>query len=158
MIVVADSSALIALATCSALEILVSIYDDVYVPQAVYREVAHPDKPQAEILRQFLHNRVVEIDKNQLIIAVGGLGQGELEAMALYQQLKAHKLLIDDRRARRVAEANEIACIGALGVLLLAKRKGQIPTLKPYMDQLRHSSLHYSSQLLTKVLELANET
>lgn len=114
MIIVADSSALIALATCSALELLVNLYDDIHVPQTVYQEVTHPDKPQAKVLSQFLHSRVVEIDRTQLIIAVGGLGEGELEAMALYRQLNAQRLLIDDRRARRVAEVNGIACIGVL--------------------------------------------
>lgn len=157
MIVVADSSALISLATCSALDILVSLYTDVYVPQAVYQEIAHPDKPQAEILSQFLHDHVVKIDKSQLIIAVGGLGEGELEAMALYQQINAQRLLIDDRRARRVAEANGINCIGALGVLLLAKHQELIPEITPYVNRLRYSPLHYSNAILLKVLQLAGE-
>lgn len=40
MLIVADSSALIALATCQGLEILLRLYDDMKVPQAVYDEVA----------------------------------------------------------------------------------------------------------------------
>lgn len=39
MIVVADTSALIGLATCSSLDVLTDLYKDVFVPQAVYREV-----------------------------------------------------------------------------------------------------------------------
>jgi len=157
MIIVADSSALIALATCSALDVLIDLYDDVYVPNAVYLEVIQPNKPQSAILRDFLDARVVEIDPKQFVIAVGGLGAGELEAMALYQQLQAHKLLIDDRQARRVAEANGIECIGALGLLLLAKHHGHISAIAPFIDQLRDSSLHYSQAILLKVLQLANE-
>ena len=157
MIIVADSSALIALATCSALDVLIDLYDDVYVPNAVYLEVIQPNKPQAAILRDFLDERVVEIDPRQFVIAVGGLGAGELEAMALYQQLKAHKLLIDDRKARRVAEANGIECVGALGLLLLAKHYGHIPEIAPFVNQLRESTLHYSQSILLKALQLAGE-
>ena len=157
MIVIADSSALIALETCSALDILVALHDDIYVPPAVYREVTYPSKPHANNLRAFLQNRVVDVDKSQVIIAVGGLGEGELEAMALYQQLAANRLLIDDRRARRVAEANGIQCIGALGLLLLAKHQNHIPSIVPYIVRLRDSSLYYSESLLRKVLELSGE-
>lgn len=157
MIIVADSSALIALATCSALDVLIDLYNDVFVPNTVYIEVSQPDKPQAIILREFLHERVVEVDSNQLIIAVGGLGAGELEAMALYQQLKAHRLLIDDRQARRVAEANGIECIGTLGLLLLAKHHEHISEITPFVNQLRESTLYYSQAIVLKVLQLAGE-
>lgn len=157
MIVIADSSALIALATCSALDLAVSLYSDIYVPRAVYQEISHPGKPHAQILSQFLHGRVVEADKKQFVIAVGGLGEGEVEAMVLYHQLNAYRLLIDDRRARRVAEANGIDCVGSLGLLLLAKHDGYISELAPYVNKLRHSALHYSDTLLVKVLELAGE-
>jgi predicted nucleic acid-binding protein len=43
MVVIADSSALVALATCGALDILTLIYADIRVPQAVFDEVAAPD-------------------------------------------------------------------------------------------------------------------
>jgi len=157
MIVIADSSALIALATCSALEILAGLYDEVYVPRSVYEEVSQPDKPNAVILSQFLQSRVVDVDKKKMLITVGGLGEGEIEAMTLYLQLSADRLLIDDRRARRVAEANKISCIGALGILLLAKHNSLIAEITPFVEQLRHAPLHYSEALLTKVQQLAGE-
>ena len=93
----------------------------------------------------------------QILITIGGLGKGEIEAMALYSQLNADQLLIDDRRARRIAEANQIRCIGALGMLLLAKHRGHIAKITPLIDQVRHSQLHYTEALLEKVLELAKE-
>ena len=64
---------------------------------------------------------------------------------------------MDDRRARRIAEANQIHCMGVLGVLLLAKQKKIIPHISPYMDALRQSPIHYGDDLLAKVLQLAGE-
>lgn len=50
MLAVADSSALVALATCDALEILTALYEIVKVPQAVIDEVVVAGKPQAATL------------------------------------------------------------------------------------------------------------
>ena len=157
MLVVADSSALVALATCGALNVLTRLYDEIRVPQAVYDEVVVPEKAQSVVLSSFLAGRVTDVDMTKWIVAPGGLGQGEIEAMALYKQLSAAALLIDDRRARAVAEYNQIVCIGALGVLLLAKHKGAIQQVAPYVERLRSSSLHYGEALLARVLSLAGE-
>ena len=157
MLVIADSSALVALATCDALDVLAQVYEDIRVPTAVYDEVAVPDKPQGAVLSFFLAGRVVSVDISRWVVAAGGLGQGELEAMALYKQLSADALLIDDRRARAIAEHNQIVCIGALGVLLLAKHRAIINQITPYVERLRTSPLYYGEALLAKTLSLANE-
>lgn len=62
MLIIADSSALIALATCQGLGILLRLYDDVKVPQAVYSEVVSPDKPSAGTLVSYLSGRVKIVD------------------------------------------------------------------------------------------------
>ncbi len=66
-------------------------------------------------------------------------------------------LLIDDHTARTIAEHNQISCVGALGVLLLAKHRGLIEAVKPAVDNLRDSSIFYGDELLAKVLQLAGE-
>jgi predicted nucleic acid-binding protein len=157
MLVIADSSALVALATCDALDVLTQVYEDIRAPTAVYDEVAVPEKPQGAMLSSFLAGRVVSVDITRWVVAASGLGQGELEAMALYKQLSADALLIDDRRARTIAEHNQIVCIGALGILLLAKHRAIISQVSPYVEKLRTSPLHYGEALLAKVLSLANE-
>lgn len=157
MLIVADSSALVALSTCDALEVLSRLYDDVRVPQAVYDEVVIADKPQSESLKTYLAGRITAVDLSQWVLAAGGLGQGELEAMALYKQLSADALLIDDRRARAVAENNQINCIGSLGLLLLAKHRGVIPQISAFVKKLQTSSIYYDDELLAKVLSLAKE-
>jgi len=157
MLIIADSSALIALATCDGLDVLLQVYDDVKVPEAVYVEIVAPEKPQSDSLGSFLFGRVVKVDTGRWVLAAGGLGRGEIEAMALYKQLSADALLIDDRRAKVIAEHNQINCIGALGLLLVAKQRGKINEIAPYIQKLRHSSIHYGDALLARVLRLAGE-
>lgn len=79
MLVIADSSALVALSTCDALDVLLQTYDDIRVPQAVYDEVIIKGKPQSASLETFLVGRVMSVDLSQWVLAAGGLGQGELE-------------------------------------------------------------------------------
>jgi len=157
MLIVADSSALIALATCNGLDVILQIYRDIKVPEAVYAETVAPEKPQSDLLGSFLSGRVIKVDTSRLVLAAGGLGHGELEAMALYKQLSADALLIDDHRARIIAEHNQINCIGALGLLLVAKQRGKIKAIAPYVQKLRQSSIYYGDVLLDRVMKLAGE-
>jgi len=157
MLIIADSSALAALSCCDALDVLSHVYDEIRVPQAVYDEVVVSGKSQSASLDAFLAGRVVNVDLSHWVLAAGGLGQGELEAMALYKQLSADALLIDDRRARAVAEHNQIVCLGTLGFLLYAKQQGVIQHIAPYVKKLRTSPMYYSENLLEKALSLAGE-
>src|SRR6266540_3549928 len=91
-LVVADSSALIALATCDGLDVMVQVYDDIKVPEAVYAEIVAPEKPQSDALGLFLSERVMKVDTTRWVLVAGGLGRGEIEAMALYKELSADAL------------------------------------------------------------------
>jgi len=130
MLIIADSSALIALATCEGLEILLRLYDDVKVPQAVYDEVAAPKKPLAEVLAAFLAGRVEKVDTTQWVLAVGDLGQGKIEAMALYRQLSADVLLMDDRRARLIANTIRFIVLVCWGFCCRPKHTGSLSGLR----------------------------
>ena len=157
MLIVADSSALIALATCEGLDLLLQVYDDIKVPEAVYAEIVAPEKLQSDALGSFLSGHVLKVDTSRLVLTAGGLGRGEIEAMALYKQLSADALLIDDHRARVIAEHNQINSIGALGFLLIAKQQGRVKEIAPYIQKLRNSSIYYGDALLNQVLKLARE-
>jgi len=81
VILVADCSALIALATCDALSLLDRLFGDVVVPEAVYREAVVGNKPEAEQLRVYLNGRVRALDPEHPILVDGFSDPGETEAM-----------------------------------------------------------------------------
>lgn len=158
MIIVADSSALVALATCGSLWVLKELCHEVKVPQAVFDEVVVPNKPQAQTLRIYLEDKVEQVDLKTVIIKdANELGKGELEAMALAMNLSANRLLIDDAKAKKVALSNQIKVIGSLGILLLAKQQNLLDELKPLIDSISHSDIYMSKRLITDVLSLADE-
>ena len=157
MILVADCSALIALASCNGLRWLEALFATVIVPEAVYREAIVSHKPEAQQLKEFLKDKVRKIDPGSAVLLDGFSDLGETEAMVLYKQCSADKLLIDDKRGRRVARINHISTIGSLGILLAAKQAGLIDAVKPYVLQLSASELYLSSDLITTVLDIAGE-
>jgi len=157
LILIADSSALIALAHCDCLEILEPLFGEIKVPEAVYKEVTYESKPESDKLKKFLFQKIERINIQDYLILEGLLGSGEMEAMALYKKLNADWLLIDDEKARKAARFNKIKIIGSLGVLLLAKEKGLIQKIRPYVDRIQDSNIYYSEKILLEVFELANE-
>ena len=147
--IIGDSSALVALATMDRLDLLEKIFEKLYVPQAVYDEVSISYKAQSVKLKEFLTNKVEVVN---LDISKMGLGQGELEAIALYKNKEADFLLIDDRRAKSFAKLNGINVIGSLGVMILAKDKGLIEFIRDDLEKLLDSGLFISQSLIDKVL------
>ncbi len=152
--IIGDSSALVALATMDRLELLEEIFDTIYVPQAVYDEVTISYKSQSVKLKKFLANKVVIVN---LDISKMGLGQGELEAIALYKNKDADFLLIDDRRAKNFAKLNGLNVIGSLGVMVLAKDRGLLELIRGDLEKLLESSLFISSNLIDRVLKEVGE-
>jgi predicted nucleic acid-binding protein len=127
------------------------------VPEAVYYEATQPNKKQAKQLKAYLEDKVRRVDMQNYVFLDGFADAGETEAMVLYKQISADKLLIDDQRGRNVAKLNHINTIGTLGVLLVAKKRGLILEIAPLLLQLEKSDIYLSKQLIATVLELASE-
>jgi hypothetical protein len=77
---------------------------------------------------------------------------GESEAVILFREQQADILLIDDKKARDIAESFSIKCVGVIGLLAFAKEKGIISALKPLFIQLLLNKRFYSIGLLNTVL------
>jgi len=134
------------------------LFTNVVVPETVYIEATQPDKKQALALKAFLQGKVREVNLEAYVLLDAFADAGETEAMLLYKQLAADKLLIDDKRGRKVAKINQISTIGSLGVLLVAKEKGLIVEVAPLLQQIEQSDIYLSPDLIATVLELAGES
>ena len=147
--IIGDSSALVAMAIMDRLDLLETVFKKVYVPQAVYDEIAVSDKPQSVKLKEFLADKTVDA---QLKIAKIGLGSGELEAISLYKNMSADFLLIDDKRAKAFAKLNGVNVIGSLGVMVLAKELGKVQGIRTDLEKLLKSNVFVSKHLIERIL------
>jgi hypothetical protein len=157
MILIADASALIALATCDSLYLLDALFGEVLVPEVVFFEVTTADKPQSVKLRHYLQNKIRTVDMRHYVYLDAFADAGETQAMLLYKEMAAEYLLIDDKRGRKVAKINQIKIVGSLGVLLQAKRAGLIPNVAPLLEKITASSIFMNQNLIQMVLALAGE-
>jgi predicted nucleic acid-binding protein len=119
------------------LSLLVTLYGEVLVPQAVWSEVVRDGRPGAPEVASATWIRAVPV-VNRLRVAelLKHVGPGEAEAIALAEESPAEVLLINERRARKIALDLGLPITGVLGVLLEAKQKGLIPAIKPVLDDM----------------------
>ena len=85
------------------------------------------------------------------------LDPGEAEAIALAMSLPHCTVLLDDAKARRVAERFGDNRIGTLGILRKAKKSGLIAAIKPFTVQLQSNGIYMRQSLIDAVLQDAGE-
>jgi len=71
---------------------------------------------------------------------------------------KAKLCLLDDKDARLEAGLSKIPVTGTMGILIQAKKKGLIKSVRYFMDELKNQHHFWiSNAMYKKVLELSGE-
>ncbi len=156
---IADSGPLISLARINQLELLPGLFSKILAPPEVWNEVTVKGqrRPGAFEISQITWITIQEPDP-QLVRPLNILvDAGEAEAIALAQTTSDCIILLDDSRARRIAERLNIKRIGTVGLLLRAKRSGLIDKIKPHLDALLDNSIYIRQELINAVLIEAGE-
>lgn len=160
MIIVSDTTPIIALIKAGHLEWLKQLYQEIFIPKAVFDELttneAFPD--EAEKIK---HCDFIQICNVMNKEAVGilrratGLDAGESEAIVLYTESKADFLLLDEHKARGIAKNMEIDFIGTLGIMMLAYDEGiaSAEDISKSIDDMLLGGIRYNARLCNKVLE-----
>ena len=158
MIVVADSSPLISLAILDKLVLLETLFEDIYIPKAVFTEVAATGKPFSIILHDFSVTKVKKV-KNQVALSIlsDELDVGEAEAIILALENNIGNILMDEHKGRKIARARALRPIGTIGILIRAKKIGAIKDVKSHLDKLVENNIHMSPKLYAQALKLARE-
>ena len=156
MLLIADTSPLISLLVIDQLNLLDQLFEEYYLPKAVWDELnSHSELTDYADQLSSLSLRVKEI--NTVYVPMPGIDVGETEAIILCRELRADVLLVDDKKAREVAELLGINCTGTLAVLLRAHGKGLINELRPLFMTLIRENRYYSKILLNQLLEKVGE-
>jgi len=97
-------------------------------------------------------------DRRSVEIILADLGSGEAEVIALAKERDAARVVMDDLDARRFAQRVGLAPVGTLGLLLAARLRGEIPSLRAEILHLRDVGFYVSEPLVRAVLEAAGES
>jgi hypothetical protein len=157
--VVADAGPLIAFGRIERLELLPQVLGEVLVPHAVCIEcLADPDKPGAQAIRDALRARILikTPDPTPILPPFPVLDAGESSAIRLALKLSA-LVLIDEKAGRKIATNLGLSVVGSAGVLLAAKRRGLIDSVRPILDSFAGNGYHFSDILIRAILTRADE-
>lgn len=66
-------------------------------------------------------------------------------------------LILDDYKARKLAEELKLKYTGTIALLVEAKLKGYINSVHPIIDKIRKTNFRLSSELEKKILQSAGE-
>ncbi len=153
MIVVSDTSPLTALLTVGEEGLLPELFHEVVIPDAVRNELLRNHSRLPVWLRVASVKNTAQAGKySQLVDA------GEAEAIELAKELHADRLLIDERKGRKLAIQEGVAVIGLLGVVLLAKRKALIPSARTLIERLdREAGMYLAPAIRDDALKTVGE-
>ena len=158
MIIVADSSPLISLAIISKLDLLTELFDEIYIPKAVFSEISVGDKPYSDLFSKLSRMKIMDVNNRiALMILNKDLDLGESEAIVLAMENNIDNILIDERKGRRIATANGLHPIGTIGVLIQAKKMGLINNIKFHLDKLIQNNIYISDRLYIYSLKFVGE-
>jgi predicted nucleic acid-binding protein len=158
VIVVCDTSPIVALMVCDKLDLLGRLFSEVYIPPSVYDELTVSGKPGVKEIVEWAAGKVKGVQNTKMVQTLSqSLDLGEAEALVLYWEKSADYLLVDEKRGRTIAVMNGANAIGTLGILLLAKNKGLLPLVRPSLELLKNSSIRISPNLYERVLKAAGE-
>ncbi len=156
MVLIADTSPLISLIVSGKLNIIEEIFGEYYIPKGVWDELtSHNELSNYKDELKILSEKVKYTQS--FFIEIGGIDKGETEAIVLYKELNADLLLIDDRKARKVAELLDVKCIGTLAVLFEAKEKGIVKELRTVFKLFIQKKRYFSKKILNELLKMSNE-
>ncbi len=129
------------------------MYGRVLIPTEVQFEVTAGDRDLrgASEIRNAKWIEVVSpksTPEPKLAQACHNLGAGERGAIYLAKNLGADLILLDERKARRVANEAGLSVMGCLGMLEGAARKGLTPDLRQLYIDLLQNGIRFDVRLL----------
>ncbi len=160
MSIVSNATPLSELAKIGHLALLREVYGWVLVPEEVFAEVTagtHPAVEEVQAAEWIEVRPVTDPGQVEALCFATGLGAGECAAIVLCEEIGDTKILLDDRLARREAEARGLHVIGTVATLLSAKRLGLISTVKGPLDALIAHGARIGRPLYRDALAVAGE-
>ena len=135
MIVVSNASPLIILSKLGQFDLLTRLFTEIIIAPEVWEEVVVKGAglPGSAEVRQASWIRVESVSNGAQLVTwqtQHNLGLGELATVLLAKELAADLALIDERRARVLAQAEGVSPFGTIGMLELGYRKGEIVDLR----------------------------
>lgn len=157
--IIVNSTPLIVLSNINQLELLQKLYNDIYIPQAVYDEVTEKDDSACNQIKNSNWIHICKIkNESEKRMYQAKLHDGEVEVMILAKEDPQNTtVIIDDNTAKKTAKFLGLKVTGTLGIILKAKRQNLISSVTTIMDQLIQNGFYITPEIYDLVKNEAGE-
>lgn len=156
---VCNTGPLIGLARVNLAWLLFRLFPEVIVPEEVRDELLAKESPDRDQLIEVL--RLAKIHPRQNLpdrLLVTELDAGEAAVISVALQLGLSSVILDERKARRIAaRVYGLDVKGTAGLLVEAKKRGMIEVVKPYLEGMIQGGYHLGPNLVAVCLTAAGE-
>ena len=148
-VIIADISCFIILSKINELELIHHVYGEIVTTVDIANEFGEELPIWVEIVevKDKLRQQLLEMQ----------VDKGESSAMALALEMPESTIVIDDYKARKVADHLGINYTGTIGVLIKAKLLGIIQSIKPLLSKIKETNFRISAELEEKALQESGE-
>ena len=101
--------------------------------------------------------KIKKIRNKQSLKYLVDLHKGEAEVIVLANEINADLVIIDEKIGRDYARRYNLNLTGTIGILIKAKNKGLIKTMKPLILEMQNKNVWLNLKFIETVLELAGE-
>lgn len=147
--IISDTSCLIILSNIGELDLLHKVYGQIVTTIEIAIEYGEPLPQWIEIVK------VNDPYKQQLLEMQ--IDKGESSAIALALEMPKSTVILDDYKARKIAEQLNLTFTGTIGVIIKAKQKGIIESIKPMLEKIKETNFRLSIALELQALKEAGE-
>ena len=157
MIVVSNTSPVIAFGKLNRFSILEAVFGKIIIPSYVFLELNNLKYKDEINLKEsvFKTEEISFVDP----LLEKELDRGEAEAITLALKKNADWLIIDERKGRNIAKnVYGINVIGTAGILLKAKESGIINQVSPLFQELKKMNYHISDFIIQGICKEAGES
>ena len=148
-LIISDTSCFIVLSNIGELELLRLLYKKIVTTTEIVHEFGEHLPDWVEV--------IPVSDKSKQELLEMQVDRGEASAIALALESEAPFLIIDDFKARRLAHNLKLAHTGTIGVIIAAKQKGIISSIKPILGKIKETNFRISADLELQALIQAKE-
>ena len=157
-VVIVDASTLIGLLRIGQFSLLKKLFGKIIIPRGVYDEIVVERKEGSDIFKKSTYLIVKDVeDRVSIDFLMSSFGKGEAEVLALAKEKKADLILLDEKRARKTARRAGFKVMGILGILVISKDRGFIPSVKPFIEELNRQGFRLSESIIKRTLEETKE-
>ncbi|MCD4818541.1 MAG: DUF3368 domain-containing protein [Candidatus Cloacimonetes bacterium] len=160
MRIVINSSPLITLSCINELKLLEKLFDEIFIPEAVYTEtvINGSDKKLEKEIRELKKIKVIAVKNYHLVEFIADvLDEGEAEVIALAKEMQIKTVVIDELKGRKYARKHDLQTIGSLGILVLGKHRKYIKDVTSNLKKMEDYGIRIGERLKIEILTKADE-